>query len=51
MTMKNLIMVTAEYVDEKRHVHFNRLLLLLLQNKVTVSSDRFLTFIGYAPGC
>ena len=49
MAMK--IMVTAEYVDEKRHFHSNWLLLKLLQNKLTASSDRSLSFIGYASDC
>ena len=39
------IAVTQEYEDEKRHVHSNRLLLFLLQKKLTA----FLTFGGYAP--
>ena len=43
------IAVTREYEDEKRHVHSNRLLLFLLQKKLTALSDIFLTFGGYAP--
>ena len=43
------IAVTREYEDEKRHVLSNRLLLILLQKRLTASSDIFLTFGGYAP--
>ena len=46
------IAVFREYEDEKRHVHSNRLLLFLLQKKLTALSDIFfLTFGGYAPDC
>ena len=45
------IAVTWEYEDEKRHVHSNRLLLCLLQKKLTALSDIFLIFGGYAPDC
>ena len=43
------IAITREYEDEKRHVHSTRLLLFLLQKKLTALSDIFLTFGGYAP--
>ena len=36
--------VTQEYEDEKRHVHSNRLLLILLQKKLTALSDIFFNF-------
>ena len=35
------IAVTREYEDAKRHVHSNRLLLFLLQKKLTALSDIF----------
>ena len=38
------IAVTREYEDEKRHVHSNRLLLFLLQKKLTALSDIFFSF-------
>ena len=44
------IAVTREYEEKKRHVHSNRLLLFLLQKKLTALSDIFFfTFGGYAP--
>ena len=43
------IAVTREYEDKKRPIHSNRLLLFLLQKKLTALSDIFLTFEGYAP--
>ena len=40
------IAVTREYEDEKRHVHSNRLLLLLLQKKkLTALSDIFFLMV------
>ena len=42
MTVK--IAVTREYENEKRHVHSNRLLLFLLQKKLTALSDIFFNF-------
>ena len=38
------IAVTREYEDEKRHVHSNRLLLFLLQKKLTALSDILFNF-------
>ena len=52
MTMN--IAVSPEYEVEKRHFHSNRLLLLLLQNKLTFSSYIYMyifTYSGCAPDC
>ena len=38
------IAATREYEDEKRRVHSNRLLLFLLQKKLTALSDIFFNF-------
>ena len=49
MSMK--IAVTPEYEDRKRHLHSDRLLLILLQKYLTALNNIFLTFGGYAPDC